>query len=72
MAGLFDLAMKEALFETVLFRGGGLSSVERFPDWANILRFHHQKEQFQFPEKILAAVNTRLTDKQLMLREGEI
>lgn len=71
--GLSDLAMEEALFETVLYREFvGLGSVERIPDRVSILRFRHLLEEHHLAEQILATVNATLTDKGLMLREGTV
>jgi IS5 family transposase len=71
--GLSDLAMEEALFETMLYREfAGLSSVERIPDRVSILRFRHILEEHQLAEQILATVNATLADKGLMLRQGTV
>ena len=65
--------MEEALFETALYREFvGLSSVERIPDRASILRFRHLLEERQLAPQMLAVVNATLADKGLMLKQGTV
>ena len=69
--GLSDLAMEEALFETPLYRDfAGLSSVQRIPDRVSILRFRHLLEEHLLSIQILAAVNSTLAAKGLLLKNG--
>lgn len=70
---LSDLAMDEALFETLLYREfAGLSSAERIPDRVSILRFRHLIEEHQLAPQMLAVVNVTLADKGLMLEQGTV
>lgn len=71
--GRSDLDMEKALFETALYlEFVGRSSVERIPDRFSILHYRHLLEEHQLANQFLATVNSTLTDKGLMLREGTV
>lgn len=71
---LSDLAMEEALYDMALFRQfAGLDvGVHRLPDESTILRFRHLLEEHELSIRILAAVNSTLAAKGLMLRAGTV
>ncbi len=70
--GLSDPAMEEALHDVAIYRqfitqpDGSLT----IPDETTILRFRHLLERHQIAPKILAAVNTLLAMKGLLLKQG--
>lgn len=70
--GLSDPAMEEALHDTPIYRqfitapDGSVS----IPDETTILRFRHLLETHKLAPQILATVNTLLTMKGLMLKQG--
>ncbi len=68
---LSDPAMEEAFFDTPLYREFvGLADNVRLPDESTILRFRHLLEKHGLGLKILTEVNTILTQRGLMLKEG--
>ncbi len=72
--GYSDPAMEEALYEVApLRRFAGLSLTRgSVPDETTILNFRRLLEQNDLAPRLLAAVNTHLTDKGLLLRQGTI
>lgn len=72
--GLSDPGMEEALYDS--------ESIRRFcqvdllddgiPDESTILKFRHLLEAHQLTEQLFAAVNTHLTQHQLLLRTGTL
>ena len=71
---LLDPAMKEALYETPMFRGfAGLDVGEdNLPDESTILRFRHLLEAHSLSLQILATVNATLSAKDLLLKSGTV
>jgi IS5 family transposase len=72
--GYSDPAMEEALYEVApLRRFAGLSLTRgSVPDETTILNFRHLLEIHDLAPKVLAAINSYLTDKGLLLRQGTI
>jgi IS5 family transposase len=72
--GYSDPAMEEALYEVApLRRFAGLSLARSsVPDETTILNFRRLLEKHDLAPKLLAAVNTHLSDKGLLLRQGTI
>ncbi len=72
--GYSDQAMEEALYEVApLRRFTGLSLTRgSVPDETAILNFRHLLEAHDLAPKVLAAINTYLTDEGLLLRHGTI
>jgi IS5 family transposase len=72
--GYSDPAMEEALYEvSPLRRFAGLSLTRgSVPDETTILNFRRLLETHDLAPKVLAAINTFLTDKGLLLRQGTI
>jgi transposase, IS5 family len=71
--GLSDVAMEEALYDVPLYREfAGLGGVSRLPDRVSILRFRHLLEQHQLAEQFLQMVNSQLSAKGYMLKEGTV
>ncbi|NCN98111.1 MAG: IS5 family transposase [Rhodoferax sp.] len=67
---LSDQAMKEAFFDTPLYREFvDLADNERLPDESTILRLRHRLEKYNLADKILAEVNAILSEHGLMLKE---
>jgi transposase, IS5 family len=71
---LSDPAMEEALYDTPMFREfAGLDMGEdHLPDESTILRFRHLLETHQLSVQNLATVNTTLTAKGLLLKQGTV
>ena len=71
---LSDLAMEEALYDTLLFREfAGLDVGEdHLPDESTILRFRRLLETHNLSIQILATVNATLTAKGLLLKQGTV
>jgi IS5 family transposase len=71
---LSDPGMEDALHDVPLFRDfAGLSGWdERLPDESTILRFRHVLEKHQLAEQILTTVNTLLSAKGLLLKNGTV
>ena len=72
--GYSDPAMEEALYEVApLRRFAGLSLTRgSVPDETTILNFRRLLEQHALGAELLAAVNSHLSDKGLLLRQGTI
>ena len=72
--GYSDPAMEEALYEVApLRRFAGLSLTRgSVPDETTILHFRRLLETHALAPKVLAAINTHLTDRGLLLRQGTI
>jgi IS5 family transposase len=72
--GYSDPAMEEALYEVApLRRFAGLSLTRgSVPDETTILNFRRLLETNALAPKVLAAINTHLTDQGLLLRQGTI
>ena len=72
--GYSDPAMEEALYEVApLRRFAGLSLTRgSVPDETTILNFRRLLETHALAPKVLAAINTHLTDQGLLLRQGTI
>ena len=72
--GYSDPAMEEALYEVApLRRFAGLSLTRgSVPDETTILHFRRLLETHALAPKVLAAINTHLTDQGLLLRQGTI
>ena len=71
---LSDPAMEEALYDMPLFQQFvGLDvGTNRLPDESTILRFRHLLEANELSIRILAAVNSTLAAKGLMLKQGTV
>ena len=71
---LSDPAVEEALYDMPVFAEFvGLDlGVDTVPDETTILRFRHLLEEKHLSERMLAVVNTRLTEQGLMLRNGTV
>jgi len=71
---LSDPAMEEALYDMPLFQQFvGLDvGTNRLPDESTILRFRHLLEANELTIRILAAVNSTLAAKGLMLKQGTV
>jgi len=67
-----DAAMEEALHDMPLLRrfAGLDAGTDAMPDETTILNFRHLLERHQLPDRLFAEVNTLLTEKGLLLREG--
>jgi IS5 family transposase len=72
--GHSDPAMEEALHDIPLYREFAKldAGITRLPDESTILRFRHMLEQNGLGAQILAAVNTKLIDRGLMLKTGTV
>lgn len=72
--GYSDPAMEEALYEVApLRRFAGLSLTRgSVPDETTILHFRRLLETHALAPKVLAAINSHLTDQGLLLRQGTI
>ena len=72
--GYSDPAMEEALYEVApLRRFAGLSLTRgSVPDETTILNFRRLLETHDLAPEVLATINTYLTDKGLLLRQGTI
>lgn len=69
--GLSDVAMEEALYDVPLYREfAELGGMSRLPDRVGILRFRHLLEQYRLAEQFLVTVNTQLSARGYMLKEG--
>jgi IS5 family transposase len=66
--------MEEALYEVAPLRRFAGMSLARgsVPDETTILNFRRLLETHDLAPKVLAAINTYLTDKGLLLRQGTI
>lgn len=68
---LSDPAMKEALYEIAPLRQfARLSLLDKIPDETTMLNFRHLLERYGLAAKMLMAVNTDLTHRGLLLRQG--
>ena len=69
-----DPAMEEALHDIPLHREFAKldAGITRLPDESTILRFRHMLEQNDLGAQILAAVNAKLIDRELMLKTGTV
>lgn len=72
--GLSDPAMEEALHDVPLYRefAGLDAGVTRMPDESTILRFRHLLEANNLSNQLLAAINTTLATKGLLLKSGTV
>ena len=72
--GYSDPAMEEALYEVAPLRCFAGLSLTRgsVPDETTILHFRRLLETHALAPKVLAAINTHLTDQGLLLRQGTI
>ncbi|WEN15592.1 IS5 family transposase [Rhodanobacter sp. AS-Z3] len=72
--GYSDPTMEEALYEVAPLRRFAGFSLARgsVPDETTILNFRHLLETHDLAPKVLAAINSYLTDKGLLLRQGTI
>jgi transposase, IS5 family len=70
---LSDPSMEEALYEIASLRSfAGLSLNQPIPDESTILNFRHLLEANDLADDIFAAVNSYLTKKGLILKQGSI
>ncbi len=71
---LSDLAMEESLYDIASMRqfAGLLLTRGSVPDETTILNFRHLLEKHQLAEQLLAQVNTLLSERGLLLRQGTI
>lgn len=67
-----DAAMEEALHEVPLLRrfAGLDAGVDTMPDETTILNFRHLLERHALSSALFTEVNTMLSEKGLLLREG--
>jgi IS5 family transposase len=72
--GLSDPAMEEALHDVPLYRefAGLDAGVTRMPDESTILRFRHLLEANDLSIQLMAAINTILATKGLLLKSGTV
>lgn len=71
--GYSDPAMEEALYEIAPLRQfGRLSLTRAFPDETTLLDFRHLLERHGLAAQMFQVVNSHLTERGLMLREGTI
>jgi IS5 family transposase len=72
--GLSDPAMEEALHDVPLYRefAGLDAGVTRMPDESTILRFRHLLEANDLSIQLMAAINTILAAKGLLLKSGTV
>jgi len=72
--GLSDPAMEEALHDVPLYRefAGLDAGVTRMPDESTILRFRHLLEANDLSIQLMAAINTLLATKGLLLKSGTV
>jgi transposase, IS5 family len=64
---LSDPAMEEVLFDVFLYREfAQMAEFERPPDESTILRFRYRLEEHHLAEKILATVNSLLSQRGLL------
>src|SRR5690606_13795403 len=71
---LSDPAMEEALYDIASMRRFAGLSLARgsVPDETTILNFRHLLEKHRLAEQLLAQVNTLLSERGLLLRQGTI
>jgi IS5 family transposase len=69
---LSDPAMQEALHDIPMYRDFcGLDAAQsRLPDESTILKFRHLLEEHKLADQILGLVNTKLSERGLLLKEG--
>jgi IS5 family transposase len=72
--GLSDPAMEEALHDVPLYRefAGLDAGATRMPDESTILRFRHLLEANDLSIQLMAAINTILATKGLLLKSGTV
>ena len=66
--------MEDALYDTVIFRELAALDMgeDHLLDETTILRFRHLLEANDLSVQILATVNTTLTEKGLLLKQGTV
>ena len=67
-----DLAMEEALYESMILRRFARVSMNTLPDETTILNFRHRLEEKNLAKDLFDAVNAELESKGLLLRTGTV